>query len=289
MSSSLDYALALEMTRRGWTAQRRDGPPITMRVHPTSRTQECIRSGQRQRDLWQVRSLGIVSLLAGRTSTYDRWERFLHEAELPRHTGLYLVDNSADQGFGRRVQQTARELAAARHLDHVSVLVRPRRYNSAHEDGYFYRPRHLHIAQLYAQVLPTVTEDLLVTLEDDVEPPPDAIRRLAEQLWNPSGNCAVVAAAYDMGDDVLCAGRADGGWGSPIPWNEVGSEPIDVGSVGGGCTIWANWALAGHPVTFRWQEGLGCGSMCRDLRQRGYGIQVHGGVRCVHHVHGVLR
>jgi hypothetical protein len=291
LGSYEDYALALELTRRGWRAQRRDGPPITMRVHPSSRTQERIRSGQRQQDLWSVRSLGIVSLLAGRSSTYERWERFLHEAEIPRHTGLYLVDNSADPEFGRRVQQSAQELAAARNLDHVSVLFRTTRYDPVKEDGYFYRPRHLHIAQLYAQVLPTVTEDLVLTLEDDVEPPPDAIRRLTQQLGcSSSKNGAVVAGAYDMGDDALCAGRADGGWGSRIPWNEVGSDPIDVGSVGGGCTIWANWALAGRPITFRWQEGLGWdGSICSDLRDRGYGIQVHGGVRCVHHVHGVLR
>jgi hypothetical protein len=291
LGSFEDYALVLEVTRRGWKAQRREGPPITIRVHSSSRTQERIRSGQLRGDSWTVRSLGIVSLLAGRTSTYERWESFLHGAELPRHTGLYLVDNSADPHFGTRVQQSARELAAAREFDHVSVLIRPRRYDATKEDGYFYRARHVHIAQLYAEVLPTVTEDLLLTLEDDVEPPRDAIRRLTEQLGSTSwGNYAAVAAAYDMGDDALCAGRADGGWGSRIPWNEVGADPIDVGTVGGGCTLWANWALVGHPITFRWQEGLGWdGSMCTDLRRRGYGVQVHGGVRCIHHVHGVLR
>jgi hypothetical protein len=286
-----DYALALEVTRRGWKAQRRDGPPVTMRVRSSSSAQEDSRNDQRWRNLWRLRSIGIVSLLAGRISTYERWEGFLHTAELPRHTGLYLVDNSGDPDFGSRVQHSARELATARHLDHVCVLVRPRRYDTSREDGYFYRDRHLHIAQLYAEVLPTVTEDMVLTLEDDVEPPADAIRRLSEHLaCSSSGNHAAVAAAYDMGDDALCAGRADGGWGSRIPWNEVGSEPIDVGSVGGGCTLWANWTLAAAPVTFEWHKGLGWdGSMCSDLRRRGYGVQVHGGVRCTHHVHGLLQ
>jgi glycosyltransferase involved in cell wall biosynthesis len=32
-----DYALALEITRRGWTAQRREGPPVTMRLHEQRR------------------------------------------------------------------------------------------------------------------------------------------------------------------------------------------------------------------------------------------------------------
>jgi hypothetical protein len=87
----------------------------------------------------------------------------------------------------------------------------------------------------------------VLTLEDDIEPPPDAIRRLGEYIsshaWR---NYAAVGGAYDMGDGALCAGRADGGWGSPIYWHQVSDEPIDVGCIdvgciGGGCTLWANW------------------------------------------------
>ena len=100
----------------------------------------------------------------------------------------------------------------------------------------------------------------------------------------------MVAGAYDFADGKLCAGRADGGWGSPVYWHQVSDEPLDVGCVGGGCTLWANWALSGQPVPFRWNEGLGWdASLCHAMRQRGYGIRVHGGVRCTHHVHGVLR
>jgi Glycosyl transferase family 2 len=283
-----DYALALELTRRGWLAQRRPGPPIVMRQHTTSRMETRARDGSLS-DLWHARSLAIVSLLAGRVSTYERWEKFLHTADLPRHTALYVVDNSADAKFTRRVHQTCEALAAARQLDHVSISVRPDRY--AGPDEPFGEERHLHVARLYSGLLPRVGEDLVFTLEDDVEPTPDAIRRLAEQIGrHNSGNYAVVAGAYDFADGQLCAGRADGGWGSPIYWHQVSDEPIDVGCVGGGCTLWANWALAGQPVPFRWNEGLGWdASLCHALRRRGYGIRVHGGVRCTHHVHGVLR
>jgi hypothetical protein len=115
-----DHALALELTRRGWLAQHRSGPPIVMRQHATSRMETRARDGGRLSDLWQARSLAIVSLLAGRTSTYERWEKFLYTADLPRHTALYVVDNGGDAEFTRRVHQTCQALAAGRQLDHVT-------------------------------------------------------------------------------------------------------------------------------------------------------------------------
>jgi hypothetical protein len=285
-----DYALALELTRRGWLAQRRPGPPIVMRQHAASRMETRARDGGRLADLWHARSLAVVSLLAGRTSTYEQWEKFLHTADLPRRTALYVVDNSGDAAFTRQVHQTCEALAAARKLDHVSVSVRPDTYTGP-DDKPFETERHRHVARLYADLLPMVREDLIFTLEDDIEPPPDAIRRLAEHIGpHASGSCAAVAGAYDFGDGVLCAGRSDGGWGSPIYWHQVSDGPLDVGCVGGGCTLWANWAVAGQPVPFRWNEGLGWdASLCHALRRRGYGIRVHGGVRCTHHVHGRIR
>jgi glycosyl transferase family 2 len=291
LSSYEDYALALEITRKGWLAVRRKGPPIVKREHAASRTAAREGDGGRQADLWQARSVAVVSLLAGRTSTYQRWERFLHEAELPRHTALYVVDNSGDAEFTRMVHRTCQELSETRQLDHVSLAVRPSRYAGQSGEGYFTRARHLHIARLYASVLPTVSEDLVLTLEDDVEPPPDAIRLLAGQFYcDAPENYAAIAAAYDMADGKLCAGRPDGGWGSPIYWHQLPDGPIEAGCVGGGCTLWANWALSSQPIPFRWYDGLGWdGSLCMALHQHGYRIGVHGGVRCTHHIHGAVR
>lgn len=287
-----DYALALAVTRRGWVAQRRDGPPVTMRQHDHSRSHTRVRTGDRRTDLWRTRTLGIVSLLAGRHSTFGRWAEFLTHAELPPHTSLYVIDNSGDPEFGTLVRSTCERLAVDRRLDHLTVLPRPHRYGGTPDEPYFVRERHLHIARLYSEVMPTIREDLVLTLEDDVEPPLDAVRRLGEQIGcTPWGRYAAVAGAYDMGaDGGLCAGRADGGWGSPIHWRDLGDGPMDVGSVGGGCTMWANWALVEQPIPFMWYDGLGWdGSLCNRLRQNGFGIQLHGGVRCTHHVHGAIR
>lgn len=281
-----DFALALHVTSLGWRAQRRDGPPVVVRADDTGGWDAPEAAAE---PLFHVRSLGILTLLSGRSSTYDRWVGFLREAELPRRTSLHVVDNSGDAAFTRRVRHTLGELGA--RFERVCLTVDPVRYGGPADEPYFVRERHLHVARLYATAVPTLREDLVLTLEDDVEPPPDAVRLLVAQLSAeaPHG-VGVVAAAYDMGDEHLCAGRDDGGWGSGITWADLGDRAMDVGSVGGGCTLWGNWALHAAPVAFRWYDGLGWdGSACAGLRRRGVRVQLHGGVRCTHHVHGVVR
>jgi hypothetical protein len=76
------------------------------------------------------------------------WPRGFRSSEdyaLPRHTALYVVDNSGDAEFTSRVHQTSQELAADRHLDHVSLSVRPDRYLGQVDEPYFVRERHPHI------------------------------------------------------------------------------------------------------------------------------------------------
>jgi glycosyltransferase involved in cell wall biosynthesis len=282
-----DYALALRITAAGWRAVRLDGPAIVMREHERGRRR---RDRSALNSLWRARSLGIVSLLAGRTSTLDRWTRFLLTAELPARTGLYIVDNSGDSNFTRRVYETCMLIASQRKLSHLDVAVSGRPYKLNSYEPYLTKGRHLHVAQLYAAVLPRMTEDLVLTLEDDVEPPPDAVRRLGEEIGYPSrGNIGVVAAAYSSPESErrVCAGWGPEGWGKAVTWQELPAEPVDVGCVGGGCAVWANWAIRDCVAHLQWHLKLGWdGVLCTALRRKGYRIQLHGGVRCQHHCQG---
>jgi Glycosyl transferase family 2 len=281
-----DYALALDVTEAGWKAQHRPGPPIMMRAHPGSRS-----AAQDRNNVWRCRSLAVVSLLAGRESTFPIWEEFLLKAELPPKTALYVVDNSGSPGFTALASSACNRLAAERGFTHVDFQSVGSRYEPAPGEPYMNRDRHLHIARLYTGVIPRVREDLLLTLEDDIAPPLNAVRLLGEQIGCPSwGRYGAVGAAYDMGDGFLCGGRDDGGWGSPIAWDNLPFEAIDAGCVGGACTMWANWALSRQPVNFWWDQGLGWdGSLCTQMHRRGFGVRIHGDVRCVHHLQGALR
>ena len=282
-----DYALALCITAAGWKAVRLDGPAIVMREHEHGRRR---RNQEPLTSIWRARSLGIVSLLAGRTSLLDKWTQFLLTAELPPRTGLYIVDNSGDSNFTRRVYETCMLIASQRKLSHFDIAVTGRPYKLNANEPYLTKKRHLHVAQLYAAALPRMTEDLVLTLEDDVEPPPDAVRRLGEEIgYTSRGNIGVVAAAYSSPESErrVCAGLGPEGWGPPVSWQALPAEPFDVGCVGGGCAMWANWALRDCVVHMQWHLKLGWdGVLCTALRRKGYRVQLHGGVRCQHHCYG---
>jgi hypothetical protein len=281
-----DYGLALDITAARWKAVHLEGPAIRMREHADGRLNQRRRDGGVLTDLWKARSLGIVSLLAGRMSSLDRWTQFLLTAELPPKTALYIVDNSGNSNFTRRALDACMRVAAQRALCHLDYALIGQPYKSDVSEMYLAKRRHLHVAGLYSKVLPRVTEDLVLTLEDDVEPPLDAVRRLGEEFGYPK--IGAVAAAYpDAGfAGFVCAGLGTEGWGPTVNWQDLPFELIDVGCVGGGCTLWANWALQDSVAHLQWDLSIGWdGVLCMDLRRNGYRVRLHGGVRCQHHIH----
>jgi hypothetical protein len=288
-----DYALALDITALGWKATKLEGPPILMRVHSESRAQKQHSNGGVLADLWRARSLAVVSLLAGRDETFGRWVNFLLHAELPSKTALYVVDNSGRPDFTRMAFDACQRIASMRGLSHVTFASSGQAYQAAPSELYLEKRRHLHIARLYASVFPRVIEDLVLTLEDDIEPPLDAVRRLGEDIgYRTRGNIGVVAATYAMpyNEREVCAGYGPDSWGPTVRWEGLPVEPFDVGCVGGGCAMWANWALHSYPVHLRWNELLGWdGVLCTALRHKGYRVRLHGSVRCQHYVHGRMK
>jgi hypothetical protein len=289
-----DHALALDLTALGWKAAKLAGPPVMMRVHFDGRIQEQSREGKSAHASWEARTLAIVTLLAGRSRSFDCWKTFLLNGELPPKTALYVVDNSGDSEFCRRAFDECQRIATERSLTHLDFVSVGRPYRGDPAEGYLTRERHQHVARLYASVLPRVTEDTLMTLEDDIEAPLNAARRLGEEIgYGSAARIGAVAATYAMphNESQVCVGDGrDYGWGSTMRWEDVPDGPIDVGCVGGGCTVWANWALRSVPVYLRWQQLLGWDAVaCTEMRRSGYQVRLHGGVRCHHHIHGSLR
>jgi hypothetical protein len=277
---SLDQALVLDLTAAGWKAVRYVAPSLPPAPEPAAE------------DGWNIRSLGIVSLHAGRESTFSKWADFLLTADLPVRTSLYAVDNGRRPEFTERLRAACVRIADARGFEHVDVAVDDRTYESVPDEWYLKRERNLHVARLYSSIMPRVSEDLVLTLEDDIDPPSDAVRRLVEEFARPAETpLAGISAAWDRVEGrYVCGGRADGGWGSPITWAELPREPLDVGCIGGACSVWSNAVVSRMPVLFDWDEQLGWdGLLCTQARRRGFTVRIHGGVRCVHHTWGVLR
>ncbi len=283
-----DHALALCITELGWKASHCPEAVIIKREHEEMRYWEHHGSDQVLNDLWKMRSLGIVTLLAGREETFDNWRDFLLEADLPPRTSLYAVDNSGNPSFASRLFQTCRRIADERGFLHLDMARDDGRYNPAEGRPYLDRGRHLHVARLYASALPRVREDLILTLEDDMSPPLDAVRRLVDVIgFRPWGNVGVAAAAYSLPLDQskVCAGYGRDGWDPSVTWGDLDDSAIDVGCVGGGCAVWANWAVRRFPIHLRWEDELGWDAvLSRELLRRGYSVRLHGGVRCAHNL-----
>ena len=221
---------------------------------PRARLRPAHRAGQRAASL--LTHLSGAPLLAGRGWLLDRWTRFLLEAELPFRTALYIVDNGGDRGFSRRVRDAAELVAAERGLTHLDIATAGPPYPALDREHYLAKRRHLHVAQLYAATFPRVGEDLVYTLEDDVEPPPGAIRMLGEEIGYPTrARIGVAGGAYASPTfaEHVCAAPGHAGWTGSIAWRDLPRAPIDVGCVGGGSAMWANWALRECVTHVRWE------------------------------------
>lgn len=277
-----DHALALRVTAAGWEAQHLHGPAVLWRRHEGQRSEtrwDNPRKGLAA--LWETRTLAVVTLLAGRRPVLDQWLNWLNAADLPPQTTVYAVDNSGDPQFGA-------DVCAA--LEGVPARARYMVDSARLEGAVTGLTRHQHISALYNRVLADACEDLVLTLEDDVLPPPDAVRILHEH-YDLDSAVGAAAATYASPTDprVACAARDVHLWRHSPPLGEVG-EPEEVGFVGAGCTLYANCALRRVlPRTATIIKGsiLGWDALVSAaIRAEGFRVLLDGRVRCEHHVHG---
>lgn len=291
------YELALRLTERGWGLVPATTAVIT-HGEATGVDAGCPLtappSAAVRQAAWRARSHAIITLFAGRGQVLDHWRRFLSEAELAPRTSLYVVDNSASPEFAKSLADAVTFITDRRKLLKMVSIRTGRPHTPAREEPYMAEARHRHVARLYAEALPQVGEDIVVTLEDDVQPPADALPRIGELLGSLGGAAVgAVAAAYSTPQDpsLVCAAWPVEGhaWGRTIRWDEAAETPIPVAAVGGGCTAWANWINRPTPTRIRWDAECGWDAMkSAAIRASGAEVLLHGGIRCAHHRHGKL-
>jgi len=241
--------------------------------------------GKREAVAAQIRSFGIVTLLApDRREAQERWLAWLNAAELPPHANLHVVDNT---GKASTRHWLDRGLHANR-FGTIGFTVA----DGAPGDGWY--GRHRHVAALYRGVLPQVRDDLVVTLEDDIEPPLDGLLTL-HQSFRYQSKVGAVAGVYESPDHPgkACCARAETEWKGVPKLGDVLPEPTPMPMLGGGFTMYAGWALCeAHPIEVleRTPSPLGWdGNLAWRLRRRGWQTLIDGRVRCQHHTHGLVR
>jgi hypothetical protein len=282
-----DWTLALEISRRGWTGVRNE-VSINVTDHADDRHRMAREvDGRDWPHLWKYRTYTIATLLAGRTNLLAGWLSWLATADLPPRCELAILDNGCDQGFTDLARREL--LAVAPRFQGIRYRVSGRR--PTHEALEY--ATHAHVAKLYNEILPAVDTDMVVFLEDDVLPPVDGLRRLAEAypLRRKVGAVGGIYASRS-GQGRIVGAAGPGWWRNILTYADLPADGlVDVGFLAGGFTL-ANAGVVRRCLPFRFDfiEGkyaAGWDShFSLDCRALGYELKLHAGVRCDHRYSG---
>jgi len=271
-----DYSTVLQLIHEGWGGQRVAKAVSVLRHHEgrRSRALETIAP-----TLWHARRHAILTLFAGRERPFPPLLDWYRRADLPPHTTLHWVDNSGSATFHARLWRAAKSLGSRPEITGINITRDDRRLTSG-----TFEAIHTHVASLYNTALRGMNADVIVTIEDDVIPPRDALPTLLAPL-QPWTSTAGVAAVYPSRDNPRVANVAL----EKLEWKRMlllsalpASTLWPVGMVAGGCTAW-NAATLHRMLPLQISPRLGWdGNLCARLNQSGYRLLLATGIRCAH-------
>lgn len=198
------------------------------------------------------------------------------EAGLPAPPELVVLDNSGQPGIWNLESGTWNP-SRLRVLPHAG----PRAWSSESE-------RQAQVAAFLAgacnRLLAETTGDMVWLVEDDVLPPPHALRELLRMLTDGLPLAGAAAAPYK---NRHCPERFVGGlWRDDAPheFRELPSEPTAVDLAGTGCLLFWRWAAqAGFAPFFRGRIAAHDWAFCDALRGGGRAVLLVPSARSRHY------
>jgi len=274
-----DYSLALNITKLGWQCRKGLGV-IQVNCHDTGHRRFTGGDNRHVPHIWNHRSYAIVTLFSGRSKRNARnWSKWLTFAEIPPNTTLYVLNNSGKEYI----------LPPKARIKNVVVIDYPKGFP---EGGDRY-DRHRFVAHLYNQILPRAREDFVVFLEDDMVPPLDGLRKLAE-AWNYRQRHAAIGGVYlsrynaENPGGFVVASRGQDYWSIDVTLPQVQEDKLyEFPQIAGGFTLWNNGYLQKClPCRFDYYNGSIPNGWDTNLsmatRNLGGRLFLHGGVQCEH-------
>lgn len=287
MQTMWDWSLAIRASRLGVpvpstaTLEYRQHEESWSHSHSLEKTGRiCEQMGPMRREMAR---LSIACIYSGRVrELLPKWQEAIEEnvrnAGLTTPPELVILDNS-DVGkalwfeFERRL----------RGFSSVRVLPHPWRGTWANE-----AERQRQVAEFMAGasncILSETTGDIIWLVEDDVLPPPNALRDLLAVLTDGLPIKGAAAAPYR---NRHCPERFVGGYwrdGQPQELTELPAEPIKVDLAGTGCTLLWRWAApAGFGPMFEGRAAAHDWEFCRRVNQLGRDVMLVPSARCRHY------
>jgi glycosyltransferase involved in cell wall biosynthesis len=262
--SFADWALWLRITAAGWTMKLVDGTALEYRVHAGQVSQS--RGIREELDtLRQVFNVCIVTPFCGRGWALERYFGWLQEQGWPPDS-LHLVgiDNSGDQYFGPALARYLADAPCDTTYVPASFQAMQDRAGIDFGDDLKLRQQNTytvnrHMARLYStarRYIPTGA-DLVLTLEDDIVPPANAIEGLLLGLLIDRGADVCAGQVIDRFTGHLI-GSADPqqGYTKDIAGLFGGRDFVPMASTGFGCTLFRReaWDRIAFRPSLTWGE-----------------------------------
>ena len=205
------------------------------------------------------KQLGIVVLLSGRN--VRRIQDWLRNCNKPE-CSLYLVDSSQDHKFTKRMTRWI-GLSIYKDFKKIVYMTTKPKWHMKKSDT---------VGDLYNEIIPHVTEEWVITLEDDVVPPLNGI----DILLNKPHDATVYGLLYESRHGGYAVSDED--VFERIKTPRKGIERVSA--IAGGFTLWNTKVFINikreRPYK-GWDDWL-----CSKIRQDGGNIYVNFDVLCEH-------
>lgn len=277
-----DWVMAKRVVGAGWTA-RHNPVPIHYRVHGANkharRISEC-------RDYFDDSGLScepvtIVVPLAGRWHLWSKTCEWLESQTWPRsQCRLMLIDNSHDPSFSEVVRDW---LACCSYGDVRYISSTVGRAGLAEEErtGRPDHDREVHrsVASIYNAAFAECGTDYVLTLEDDIEPPIDAI----EQLLRGMGpRVAAVSGAYLHRDGQKWLAW-NGAAGRFQKFLERGEGVEEINGCGFGCLLLRRSVTQSLQLTTDGPTRFYDANAFDSIQKLGWEVRINWNVDCKHY------
>lgn len=280
-----DYGIALKLSRNGWVGNPLpENYYIKKRKHEGGRFVEVYNSPEYIKSLWESRTFSILTLMAGRENYLDNFAQWIEKAILPPNISIFIVDNSNNINFSRKLQNIIPNNRFCDINYHFNNTI----YNPELQKRYYDPYMHSHVANIYNEIFQFIKSDFILTFEDDIIPPLDGIKQLHDHIVSPT-KIGAIGASYILSQknkDIITASLNKTNWKFNIHTNQLNKGVKDVGFIGGGFTLWSNFAVQkclplyieyGKDFLHGWDYNL-----CKDIRMNGYEIKLDTNLQCDH-------
>lgn len=234
-----DWDLALRLAEKGWKFKKNTKCTINVQDHENGNRHLQI---DKTIHFKNNRTYAIVTLLAGRDNCFNSWKKWLLNSELPERTSLYVLNNCNKKRFKNKLNLAVLDLNKSGRFENIHIC---NDFSEPYTSEDYWQA--VHVAKLYNRILPKITEDFVVFLEDDVEPPLTGLTSLIEKydIYGQVGAIAGIYASRTGGNRIVGAfGKQHGGldyWHDIVTREDIkDKETLEVDFVAGGFTLYNN-------------------------------------------------